>query len=296
MELRQVIYFIAVAEELHFGRAAKRVNIAQPALSQQIIRMEQELGGRLFLRNKRSVSLTDAGKAFLPEAKLLLSQADHAQQTAKSAFSGEVGELVLGFVESAAWDVLPKVLRQYREQYPNVKITLLQRNTADQVKEIQSGHMHIGIAGLPIDDPHLSVHIVRKEPIVAALPKDHRLAEKEKLYASDLAHEPFVTTVRENSNQYFDTMVKVCMDAGFSPAIVQEANEIQTVLALVSSGMGVALTHDSAKHLRNDIVYKTLCGTQLNGYQMSFVWKEQADKAIINRFLEVVRQLFPYQD
>jgi DNA-binding transcriptional LysR family regulator len=151
MELRQVRYFVAVAEECHFGRAAKKIGIAQPALSQQIKQLEQELGGELFTRTKRHVSITDAGKVFLTEAKLLLAQADHAKKTVEDAFSGNVGELVLGFVESATWTVLPRSLAVYRRLYPNVKVLLQPLHTVKQIHAIRDGKIDIGILGTPIN-------------------------------------------------------------------------------------------------------------------------------------------------
>ncbi|HET7616484.1 MAG TPA: LysR family transcriptional regulator [Bacillales bacterium] len=288
MELRQVKYFVAVAEELHFGRAARKVNIAQPALSQQIIRLEEEVGGRLFTRNKRNVSLTDAGKILLPEAKLLLSQSEHAQETVKRAFSGKTGELVLGFVESAIWEVMPRALRLYRQKCPEVKIKLLKRSTADQIQAIQDGNMHVGITGVPVDNDNLSVRVIKKEPFLVALPESHRLAAKTSLHVAELAREPFIATVRDKGQQYYDAMVKVCMDAGFSPSIVQEANEIQTVLSLVSSEIGIALIHESARYLRNDIMYKPLSGIKQHAYEMSFVWKKGEASPVVKEFLEII--------
>ncbi|MDF2652563.1 MAG: LysR family transcriptional regulator [Paenibacillus sp.] len=293
MELRQVAYFVAVAEECHFGRAARKIGIAQPALSQQIKQLEQELGGELFNRTKRHVSITDAGKVFLNESKLLLAQANHATKAVKSAFSGSAGELVLGFVESATWDILPRTLAAYRRLYPNVHVSLQPLHTINQMNAIREGKVHIGILGMPVDDPALSVYVLRKEAYLVALPAHHHLITKTKIHVQDLAEEPFVTTVREVGPSYYDSRIKVCMDAGFSPIIVQTARDMQTVLALVSSGLGIALINDSAKHIRDDVVYKPLFGTHQHAYQMSFTWKKENHAPIIEGFLKVMQQLYP---
>jgi DNA-binding transcriptional LysR family regulator len=293
MELRQVKYFVAVAEELHFGKAAKKVGIAQPALSQQIQQLEQELGGMLFIRTKRSVSLTAAGNLFLKEARLLLTQSERAMELVKRAFSGFVGDLVLGFVESATWDILPHVISAYRDQYPDIRITLRHLHTIDQINAIREGNVHVGIVGLPVNDPDLCVYVIKKEPYWVALPPVHRLAVSDsKIFVSNLSQEPFIATNREVGATYYDTMVKVCIDAGFSPSIVQTVNEMQTMLSLVSSGIGIALIHESAKNLRNDIVYKPLHGTNQYAYQMSLVWRKGDTSPIIKGFLEVIRHLF----
>ncbi len=136
MELRQINYFITVAEELHFRKAADRIGISQPALSQQIQQLEEEIGGELFIRSKRKVSLTEAGKAFLPEAISLITQSVRAVDITRKAFSGLIGELTIGFVESATWDILPSILKIYRKLYPEVRISLLRLSTAQQVKQL----------------------------------------------------------------------------------------------------------------------------------------------------------------
>jgi DNA-binding transcriptional LysR family regulator len=292
MELRQVRYFVAVAEECHFSRAAKKIGIAQPALSQQIKQLEQELGGELFTRTKRHVSITDAGKVLLTEAKLLLAQADHAKKTVEDAFSGTVGELVLGFVESATWTVLPRSLAVYRRLYPNVKVLLQPLHTVNQVHAIRDGKIDIGILGTPIEDSTMSIYTLKKESYIVALAKNHHLVSKAKINVKDLAHESFITTVREVGASYYDSMIKVCMDADFNPSIIQTATDMQTVLALVSSGLGIALINDSAKHIRNDVVYKPLFGTNQQAYQMSFAWRTENESQVVKNFLNVIQQLY----
>lgn len=293
MEFRQLKYFIAVAEELHFGRAANRIGIAQPALSQQIQQLEQDLGGKLLVRTKRSVSLTDAGKLFLNQARLMITQADYAVDITRQAFSGVFGELVIGFVESASWDILPHVIQIYRKRYPDVKIALKHLHTINQLEAIQNGNIHVGISGFPANSSNLNIHIIRKESYWVAMPKEHHLSKKQNIFINDLKTENMVTTNREVGAFYYDSMIKMCMDAGFSPQICQTANEMQTILSLVSCGIGIALIHESAKHLRSDLIYKELLGTNHHAYQPSFVWKKDNISPAVKCFLDIALNLYP---
>lgn len=203
MEFRQLKYFIAVAEELHFGRAANRVGIAQPALSQQIQQLERDLGGKLFVRTKRTVFLTDAGKLFLNQARLMITQADYALDITRQAFSGVFGELIIGFVESASWDILPHVIQIYRRKYPDVKIALQHLHTINQIEALQSGNIHIGISGFPANNPNLNFHIIRKESYWVAMTKEHNLANKQAIFISELKNENMVATNREVGAFYY---------------------------------------------------------------------------------------------
>ncbi len=294
MELRQINYFITVAEELHFRKAADRIGISQPALSQQIQQLEEEIGGELFIRSKRKVSLTEAGKAFLPEAISLITQSVRAVDITRKAFSGLIGELTIGFVESATWDILPSILKIYRKLYPEVRISLLRLSTAQQVKQLAENKIHGGIVGYPVKEP-LSCYSLREESYWVALPAGHSLTAVDMIRIEDLKKEEFITTSRETGQFYYDSMVKVCMDGGFSPMIVQTANEIYTVLSLVSCGIGIALIHESAKNLRNDVIYKPLYGTKQWAYQFSFAWKEENAAPAVKCLLEVIKEMYPRQ-
>lgn len=289
MDLRRIEYFVAVANTLHFGRAAKQIGIAQPALSQQIKLLEQELGGELLKRNKRSVSLTAAGNVFLAEADKLLALSDHAQKTAKRAFSGEVGELTIGFVESAMWEILPKVIKKHQEEYAGVKLILHQLNTQDQLKALQMGDISIGIIGLPIEKSEKwYTKQVRNEPIVAALAKDHHLSDSSILFPKDLSQEAFIMIDRKFGMHYHDTMLKICLGAGFHPSIIQEVDKFQTVLSLVSSNLGVSLIPESARYLRNDVLYKPLQGTENNTFPLSFIWRKEKHSPVVANFIQLI--------
>src|SRR5579875_998382 len=192
MELRHLRYFVAVAEELHFGRAAARLMIVQPSLSQQIRQLEDELGFPLLRRTKRSVELTDAGRVFLAEARDVLARVQSAKYAAQRANRGEVGRLVVGYISSSAFDLLPVLLRAYRERFPDVEVTLRELNTQEQVRALEEGHIHVGLLRLPISTPLINIEVVRREPIVCALPEEHPLASLERIPVALLGPEPVV--------------------------------------------------------------------------------------------------------
>ncbi|GIO60466.1 LysR family transcriptional regulator [Paenibacillus cineris] len=296
MELRQLKYFVTLAEDLHFGRAADRVGIAQPALSQQIRQLEQELGGALFIRTKRSVSLTAAGSLFYEEARNLLHHADRAVDKVSRAFSGMIGEIRIGFVESATWDILPQVISAYRQKYPEVQITPCHLHSSSQIEALLDGTLSIGITGIPVNEPLLMSYSIRSEPFWVAFPPEHPLGNRHTVHIGELSRESFITTNREVGKVYYDTMIQVCMEAGFSPAIVQTADEMHTLLSLVSSGLGIALIHESARHLRTDLAYKPVLGVSQSAYRMSFVWKKDPISPLLRGFLDTMQKLYPQQD
>ena len=178
MELRHLRYFVAVAEELHFGRAAIQLSIVQPSLSQQIRQLENELGFPLLYRTKRSVELTDAGKVFLVEAKRVLAQVQEAKRTAQRAYRGEVGRLVVGYISSSTYDLLPMMLRDYRERFPDVEVALRELTTQEQIRALEEDYIQVGLLRLPISAPLIQVEVVRREPIVCVLPEKHPLAAR----------------------------------------------------------------------------------------------------------------------
>ncbi len=189
MELRHLRYFLAVAEELHFGRAAGQLQMAQPPLSQQIKQLETELGVQLFARTRRKVLLTAAGKVFQQEAQQLLQQLEQAIHKTQQASRGEVGRLAIAFVSSAMYSLLPTYLKQFREQYPQVDIVLYELSTQEQIQGLLNNRLDIGFMRPPIDHQKLQATSVLKEPLVAALPVTHSLTSKKQISIRDLQHE-----------------------------------------------------------------------------------------------------------
>jgi DNA-binding transcriptional LysR family regulator len=261
MELRHLRYFVAVAEELHFGHAAQRLHIAQPPLSQQIRRFEAELGVELLRRNRRRVQLTDAGRLLLERARPLLAEVERTEELLRRASVGEVGQLRIGFIGTASYVILPAILRAFHERYPEAELKLEEMTTGPQVAALRAGHLDVGLVRPPVRDPSLRLTPLVKEELLAALPDVHPLARRKTIPVQALAPEPFILFVREHGTGLYDDIIAVCREAGFSPKIVQETNDTQTIVSLVSAGFGVALLPASIANFPHPrVVYKRLRG------------------------------------
>ena len=259
MELRHLRYFVAVAEELHFGRAAERLFIAQPPLSQQIQQLERELGVSLFARTSRRVQLTPAGEAFLTEARQILAGVTHAAGAAQRAARGETGWLGIGFAASATYDLLPAVLHDFRASFPEVALSLQELNAAEQAAALDAKTIHVGFARPYAPHPDAAVSAVQREPFLAAFPEAHPMAADTPLRLSELADEPFISFPELPKPSYAEAVHLACESAGFTPCVVQEVREMQTALSLVAAGFGVALLPASVRHLHRDgVVYRPL--------------------------------------
>ncbi|HBO3988092.1 TPA: LysR family transcriptional regulator [Pseudomonas aeruginosa] len=262
MELRHLRYFIAVAEELHFGRAAERLGISQPPLSQQIQALEEEIGARLFERTNRRVELTDAGRLFLDESRQVLAQVDKAVLLARRAHLGELGELKIGFTSSAPFtSTIPSSIHAFRKAYPDVHLDLQEMSSRQVLKALLEESLQVGVIR-PLALPD-AVHWVElfREPLVAVLRADHPLAagSEDGLAIAALAEEPFVFFPRSYGIGLYDQVIALTRQAGFSPRIAQEASEAMTIIGLVSAGLGVSILPASFRRTRVDgVVYRTL--------------------------------------
>ncbi|KSJ29673.1 LysR family transcriptional regulator [Pseudomonas aeruginosa] len=262
MELRHLRYFIAVAEELHFGRAAERLGISQPPLSQQIQALEEEIGARLFERTNRRVELTDAGRLFLDESRQVLAQVDKAVLLARRAHLGELGELKIGFTSSAPFtSTIPSSIHAFRKAYPDVHLDLQEMSSRQVLKALLEESLQVGVIR-PLALPD-AVHWVElfREPLVAVLRADHPLAagSEDGLANAALAEEPFVFFPRSYGTGLYDQVIALTRQAGFSPRIAQEASEAMTIIGLVSAGLGVSILPASFRRTRVDgVVYRTL--------------------------------------
>jgi DNA-binding transcriptional LysR family regulator len=262
LELRHLRYFIAVAEELHFGRAAERLGISQPPLSQQIQALEEEIGARLFERTNRRVELTDAGRLFLDESRQVLAQVDKAVLLARRAHLGELGELKIGFTSSAPFtSTIPSSIHAFRKAYPDVHLDLQEMSSRQVLKALLEESLQVGVIR-PLALPD-AVHWVElfREPLVAVLRADHPLAagSEDGLAIAALAEEPFVFFPRSYGTGLYDQVIALTRQAGFSPRIAQEASEAMTIIGLVSAGLGVSILPASFRRTRVDgVVYRTL--------------------------------------
>jgi DNA-binding transcriptional LysR family regulator len=251
MDPRKLRYFLAVAEELHFGRAARRLNISQPPLSMQIRALEDELGTLLFSRDRRNVALTEAGRVLLAEARNVLLQIEHARNAVQCAARGEVGHLAIGFITPVEYNVLPALLENFRRSYPGISLTLREVLSDRQLVELESGMLDVGLLTAPVDRPTLCFHPIWRERVIVAIPAAHELARSTApISVRRLASEQFVMFPRSVAPALYDGVIQFCHKGGFSLTIAQEVAQSQTIISLVSAELGLAIVPESMRGLR----------------------------------------------
>ena len=293
LELRQLRYFVTVAEELHFGRAAVRLHMTQPPLSQAIAALEDGLGTALFLRNRRTVALTPAGSALLPEARRILSEAALLPDVARRAASGAAGRLALAFITSADYSVLPPFLRRYSERYPGVQLSLQEATSDVQVDELLRGRIDAGLLIPPLPDRargELDYMKVLDEPLILCAPTG-LLRKKGAVALRNLPHLPLIIFPREISPALHDAILSCFRAAGITPAIGQQAIQMQTIVSLVSAGMGLALVPQSVSNLmRPGVEYRALAdATPL--VETGIAWRRDNPSPVLKGFLELLRTI-----
>jgi DNA-binding transcriptional LysR family regulator len=292
IELRQLRYFVAVAEEMHFGRAAERLHMTQPPLSQTIQALEAALGTPLFLRTRRSVALTPAGTAMLLQARRLLRQAEALPELARRAAAGESGRLSLAFVSTADYSVLPPFLREFREKYPQVQIDLREATTDVQLEELAHGRIDAGLLIPPLPDrlrADLDYTKVLAEPLVLAAPKGMAaLRGKASVPLRAVADVPLIIFPRRIAPAFHDAILACFRNAGLTPQIGQEAIQMQTIVSLVSAGMGIALVPQSVSNLkRPGVEYKQLLDrTPLT--ETGMAWRRDNASPVLHAFLKLL--------
>jgi DNA-binding transcriptional LysR family regulator len=259
VEVRQARYFLAVAEELHFGRAAQRLHMSQPPLSQAIQALERELGVRLLHRTSRQVTLTKAGDVLLGHCRALVREADRARAAVRHARDGLHGELVIGAVASAFTDFLPPVLRHYRAVRPDVRLRLVEVDSEAGALAVHNREIDLALVRRSAGGPEVRAVALQADEFVAALPADHPKADEQGEFSlAELAGDPWVWIPREIAPGYHDEVVAACRRAGFSPDARHQANSIATQLAMVSSGIGVAIAPALTTLDRGDLVIRRL--------------------------------------
>ena len=287
MELRHLRYLVAVAEELHFGRAAIRLNISQPPLSQQIRQLEEELGVQLFERTKREVRLTEAGKRLVNEAHQVLGRIDHFSKVASQAGGGEIGHLSVG-VTGGVNPILVETLRLLGKKYPGVHIELQYMSTGLQIEALREGRIDIGFLNLPVQEPTLVVEAVTVEPLWVALPKNHPLTRHRRVPLSALAGEHIILFPRRVTPGLHDTITGMCREAGFTLNVVHEVDSIVGGLTLVSADLGIAFTTPSVQRLWPDIAFRALQTSAT--VEQAVVYNREARPPALETFLHTVRQ------
>jgi DNA-binding transcriptional LysR family regulator len=295
MELRHLRYFIAVAEELHFGRAAERLFISQPPLSQQIQQLERELGFLLFNRTQRRVELTAAGQLFLDEARETLSGLEKAVAASRRVARGEVGWLGIGFVGTATYEFLPAVLCEFRAHYPDVELVLRELVSAKQAQALRDRRIHVGLARPAAAEEGIVSEALYQEPLLVALPTRHPLAVWERLTLVALAAEPFILFPRHPKPSYADFIVSLCEQAGFTPQVVQETAEIHTAISLVAAGLGVTLVPASVQSVhREGIAYRHFEEPQPTT-ELTAIHRAGETSPIVSGFLTTMRNVASVQ-
>jgi DNA-binding transcriptional LysR family regulator len=253
--------FVALAEELHFHRAAERCHVSQPAMSQQVRTLERELGVQLAHRTKRTVVLTPAGEVFLREARKTLRQLELAVSLAQRTDRGEIGQLTVGVTSPALYVLFPEVVRLFRAALPRVGVIVRELTTAEQEKHLRAGDIDVGLIHPPLDDTGLHAEEVARVPFHLALPDGHPLARSGSLELADLAGERFVMFPRQIAPQLYDTILSLCQDAGFTLEIAMEAYPAQSIIALVGSGVGLGFIAGEMQRLnRPGVAYRPLRG------------------------------------
>jgi len=291
MDFRSLLEFAVVAEELHFGRAAKRLNTVQPAVTRRIQRLEEELQFQLFHRSNRRVQLTTAGAVFLQESRSLLAALDAAVRHGRLAAHGNAGWINIGFIGSAILELLPAVLLSFRKRSPEVRLTLSDMTSAEQVLALQQNRIHVGfIRGRVSGEQGLHLETVAREPLVVALPKNHRLAKRKRIQIKMLAPEGFIVFPHHPMSSWEVLLRDICKRAGFEPNIVQRTVQIQTAISLVSAGIGIALVPAAAKRvIEQDVIYRPLA--EREAVDLVLAYREDEVSPIVKNFVSVVREV-----
>ncbi|WP_088700723.1 LysR family transcriptional regulator [Halomonas campaniensis] len=260
MELRHLRYYIVVAEQLHFGRAAKLLNISQPPISNQIKNLEEEIGVQLLIRNNKEVRITPAGQHFLEAARKCIATLDKEIAFTQRIAQGKEGSISIGFSGTMSFHLIPSVVKDFKRSHPGVDISLQQLTTHNQLIGLIHGTIDIGFLVSPIADKRIDNITILEERFVACLPKSHSLATTSQVVdVSELSDENWVMTPREAGHGYYDAIMALCKNQGFKPNVIQTAQEQQTLVALVAAEMGVTLLPYSATYIKNDhVVYKAI--------------------------------------
>ncbi len=295
MELRQVRYFVAVAEELHFGRAARRVHVAQPALSKQVMNLERELGARLLDRRRRKVELTEAGRVLLERSRAILEGVEEAELATARAGSGETGQLTVGFTGMALYGAAPRIVKTFGERYPGVDLALREMRTPAMTEALLGRRLDIGFLHPPVGETAgeaLAVEGITSEPLIAAVPEGHELCGLPEVPLDRLAEERFVIVPRDEGPELHDRIMGTCHVSGVSPAVAnRNAPSQTTALGLVAAGVGVSLVWECMRSLgRSGVVYRPLVD-QTPRMETALAWLRDDPSPVLALFLALTREL-----
>lgn len=299
MELRHIRYFLAVADELSFRRAAARLHVAQPSLSSQILQLEEEIQVRLLERDTHRVVLTAAGRSFLESCRRTMRDVEDSTRTARLIARGEAGQISIGFVASLGLGLLPAVLRAYRRKFPQVDVGLAEMDTSQQIKALNEHRLDLGFVGLGLPSEEmtdLKVATVAQEKLFAVLPQHHPLANPKQgkgraISLSALAHEPFLFAERSSAPVFNPWLMVLCREAGFQPQIRQEAGQPVTVLNYVAAGLGVTILPAQFRRLRMVGVSFIPLASSVPPYRYCAAWSPENRHPAVQNLVEVARQV-----
>ena len=291
VEIRQLRYFVAVAEERSFGRAARRLHLSQPPLSMQIKGLEKELDVSLFDRTTRRVELTDSGRAFLPQARRILSAVEEAKAEARGAELGLRGELEIGFVSTATLSLLPPALRLFRERFGGVELELRELTSGEQMEALHDGEIRVGLVRLPLRSPEIHLEPVLGEPFVVALPSGHPLEACEKVSLGAVAEEDLIFFSRRLEPGFHEQIVELLGRVGARPRVAQYAVHLQTVISLVASNIGVSILPASSARVRwEGVVYRPLDAPDATSW-LGLAWLERDGSALVENFVRTIHEV-----
>jgi DNA-binding transcriptional LysR family regulator len=291
MELRTLRYFVTLAEELHFGRAAARLSITQPPLSLAIRGLEEELGVRLFARTRRQVALTYAGASFLEQAQDILARTGAAIELARAADRGRVGRLAIGFMSASIVTLLPPVLREFAAAHPGVRLELRELTLPQQAAALRRRDIQVGFVRPPVPDAELVTATLLEEPLVVALPTGHPLTRLRRIRAARLADEHFVMFQRAPGLVLHDLVLGFCLRQGFTPRVTQEASQSHAVVGLVSAGIGVALVPASVREIRLRGVEFRPLAEKSPPVGTCLAWRSDDTSPVLRAFAETARKI-----
>lgn len=297
VELHHLRHFVAVAEDLNFSKAARRLRIAQPALSQSIKRLEVSLGLDLFVRSRSNVELTPAGHAFFVETKATLLQVERAELAARRVASGEQGSLTLGYVTPAVFEVLPAIIRNFSQDSPDVEVLFEEMSVEDQVEKLRSGDIDVGIImGRRELPPEIQLHFVSHVEVAAAVPSNWPLAHRQQIRLTDLQHQPLIMVPRERHPDIYDDFMAACRRLGFSPTIAHRTSNPMTTLSLVAGGMGIGLVAGaSTSFWVRDVTIVPIVDSPGDpiARSMFVAWIPRAQKPALERLMSSVTAMLP---
>jgi DNA-binding transcriptional LysR family regulator len=293
MEFRHLRYFLVLAEELHFGRAARRLSISQPPLSLNIQQLEASVGAKLLTRNSKSVQLTAAGQAFVPAARALLEQAAQAAGHARDVGQGMAGSLAIGFSGTMLYSGLPAILERFQAEHPLLRLTLKELSSSEQLVELAHDRLDLGFVHTTRVPPELSQILVSSQAFICCLPAGHALARKRSLSLPALQGEPFAVVSRTVSPDYHDRILAICTEAGFYPEIRYELRHWLSVVSLVSQGMGVALVPAALRQSAMAGAAFVPLDAATTPYETHCLWKTARDHQALAAFVKAVRAIAP---